>query len=129
MEEGLIVCALRSKSLLDSINEKDFELLSSQACQIISCLREKKEIPSELSELFNYLALKADIDKEEDEEDIEEEWLNCLKEIKSLVIKEKLDKISEDIKTAELDKDSEKSKKLIEEFSNLAKQLNEEEKS
>jgi len=52
---------------------------------------------------------------------------NCiLKEIKFLVIKEKLDKISQDIKTAELDKDSEKSKKLIEEFSNLAKQLNEE---
>ncbi len=129
LEEGLIVCALRSKSLLDSVNEKDFEFLSSQACQIISCLREKKEIPSELSDIFDYLALKADIDKEEDEEDIEEEWLNCLKEIKSLVIKEKLDKISQDIKTAELDKDSEKSKKLIEEFSNLAKQLNEEEKS
>jgi len=126
LEESLIILILRSKPLIDCVAEEDFDFFSPQTSEIISLLKQGKEIPSDLSDFFDYLAMKADIDKEEDEEDIKEECLNCLNQIKSLVLKEKLDTISQEIKRAEADKDSSKMKRLMEEFNNLAQKLHEE---
>jgi len=121
LEERLVILALKSKPLIHSILKEDFDLFSPNVSQIISCLKNKTKTPPTLSDFFNYLSLKAEIEPEE--ESTEKEFKNCLKEIKSLVIKDKLDKISQEIKKAEENKDSKKSGKLIKEFNHLAKQI------
>lgn len=123
LEENLIILALVSPSLLNSISKEDFDFFSSKISQIISCLKNEKKVPPELSDFFNYLTLKAEIEGEEEEEEIEKEFENCLKEIKFLGIKNKLDKISQEIKKAEEEKDSKSSSKLIEEFNYWTKQI------
>ncbi len=123
LEENLIILALVSPSLLNSISKEDFDFFSSKISQIISCLKNEKKVPPELSDFFNYLTLKAEIEGEEEEEEIGKEFENCLKEIKFLGIKNKLDKISQEIKKAEEEKDSKSSSKLIEEFNYWTKQI------
>lgn len=123
LEENLIILALVSPSLLNSISKEDFDFFSSKISQIISCLKNEKKVPPELSDFFNYLSLKAEIEGEEEEEEIGKEFEDCLKEIKFLGIKNKLDKISQEIKKAEEEKDSKSSSKLIEEFNYWTKQI------
>ncbi len=72
--------------------------------------------------MINYLSLKAEVE-ELDLEDAKEEFKNCLREIKILEIKNKLDKFSQDIKKAEEEKDSQKIKKLLGEFNSCSKSL------
>jgi len=123
LEERLIVLLLRSKSLISGIDNDFYNLLSPQSFQIISCLKDNKEVPEELSETFNYLGLKADIEEGFDEQETQEEVVDCVNEIKILAMKEKLDKISQEIKKAELEKNQSKIKELTEEFNKLAKQI------
>ena len=66
------------------------------------------------------LSLRAEV---EYDEDAEEEIQLCLTELKSIELKDKLKEISEELKKAENEKDSEKINNLIAEFNNLAKQL------
>jgi len=114
-----LIC--KSQPLADSISKEDLDFCSSDISQIISCLKNKSKIPAGLSDLFNYLSLKADIEPEIEE--IKEEFNNCLREIKSLRIKKKLNNISQEIKEAEEEKDLKKSEKLIKEFNYWAKQI------
>jgi len=123
LEESLITLALVSPSLLNPISKEDFDFFSSKICKIISCLKNEKKVPPELSDFFSYLTLKAEIEDGEEEEEIGKEFENCLKEIKSLGIKNKLDKISQEIKKAEEEKDSKSISKLIEEFNYWTKQI------
>ena len=129
LEERLLILSLQSKALTDSLSDDFCAFLSPQALQIISCLKEGKEIPSELSESFNYLGLKADIEEGLDieegseEEQIKEEISDCLNEIRTMAIKDRLDSISQEIKKAEAEKDKEKLQKLTEEFNKLAKKI------
>jgi DNA primase len=121
LEERLIVLLLRSKPLISCIDDDFCSLLSPQSSQIISCIKDNKEVPEELLETFNYLGLKSDIEEELNEEETQEEAINCVNEIKALVMKEKLGRMSQEIKKAELGKDQSKNKELTEEFSKLAK--------
>lgn len=123
LEERLIVLLLRSKSLMGCIDNDLYNLLSPQSFQIMSCLKDNKEVPEELSEAFNYLGLKADIEEGFDEQETQEEVIDCVNEIKILAMKEKLDEISQEIKKAELEKNQPKIKELTEEFNKLAKQI------
>jgi hypothetical protein len=109
--------------LISGIDNDFYNLLSPQSFQIISCLKDNKEVPEELSETFNYLGLKADIEEGFDEQETQEEVVDCVNEIKILAMKEKLDKISQEIKKAELEKNQSKIKELTEEFNKLAKQI------
>jgi len=124
LEERFIILALQYGDLVDSLSEESCDCFSAEVSKLISCLKENKKIPSDLSDLFNALALKAEIEKEEEgEEEIQEEFEKCLKEIKCLSIKKKLDEIALEIKKTEKEQNSQKSKKLIEEFNRLAKQI------
>ena len=80
----------------------------------------KKQEP--VSDFFNYLALKAEIEEVEEKE-IASEIQHCLREIDFLEIKNKLDQISKDIKKAEEDKDVKKIEKLTQEFNLCSKSL------
>lgn len=93
--------------------EKDFKaLLSSQISHL--------ELDAELKNFLAALVLRADIDYEEDGQ---EEVELCLLQLKTIELKDKLNKISADIKKAEAEKDEKKVQDLIEEFSQLTKKL------
>jgi len=68
------------------------------------------------------LALKAEVE-EIAEKDLELEVKLCLKEIKSLDLKKKLDEISQSLKEAEEKADRERIETLKQEFSNCSKLL------
>lgn len=121
LEERLATLILKSQSLSHFISNGDCDFLSPKISQLIFCLKNKEEIPPELSDFFNILSLKSEIESEE--EGIEEEFKDCFKAIKSLGIKNKLDRISQEIKKAEQDKDFKRSGKLIQEFDYWAKQI------
>jgi len=121
LEERLVTLGLKSQSSLDTLFQEDFDFFSPQISQILWHFKSKTKIPADLSDLFNYLSLKAEVETEEG--NIEEEFKNCLKEIKFLGIKNKLDKISQELKKAEEEKDTKKIEKLTQEFNHWAKEI------
>lgn len=73
-----------------------------------------------LKNFLSALALRAEVEYEEDSE---EEIQLCLSELKSIELRDKLKKVSEELKKAEQSKDSSRVNVLIEEFNKLSKEL------
>ena len=67
--------------------------------------------------------LKSEIQEEGVENDENVEFKTCLKEIRLLGIKNRLDRVSKDIKKAEEDKDLVRLGQLLEDFSRLSQGL------
>ncbi|MFH1894852.1 MAG: DNA primase [Patescibacteria group bacterium] len=130
LEERMMVLILNSpQDCLCLISEDDFGLFSPKISRLISGLKENKEEKSagfspELKDLFDYLSLKAEVESEISKEDLKEDFGNCLKNIKSLELKNKLDAISQSLREAEGDQDAEKINLLKNNFNELAKKLN-----
>ncbi len=126
LEERLMTLMLKSPENLNLIAKEDLALFSPQMRQVISYIKEGilQDEPNspELTALVNRLSLKAEIDEEEI--DVKKEFENCLKEIRLLEIKGKLDKISRNIKKAEEEKKSAEVEILIQEFNQCSKILN-----
>ncbi len=125
LEERLVSLVLKSPENLDFIGKDDFELFSPSISPILDCLRKKTPLDKlnpELANLINYLSLRAEIEEEE-EINPQAEFKNCLKELRCLEIKNKLDKISKNVKLAEEEKKSEELEKLIREFNSCSKTL------
>ena len=74
------------------------------------------------TDYYNYLALKAEVE-EIPEKDLESEIKLCLKEIKAIDIKKKLDEISKSLKEAENKKDAALIESFTQEFNNYSKAL------
>ena len=124
LEERLATLCLKYKFLLGLLSRENFDCLSPQVSELVTCLKENKKISDDLINTFNPFFLKAEIEsEEEDRKEVEEEFEKCLKEIKCITIKEKLDNISKAIKKAEEEKDSKNCKKLTQEFNRLIKQI------
>jgi len=133
LEERLLtlILILKSPESLEFVTEEELSNLSSKMREILMRIKENlmdgRELdviglPPELADLFNYCYLKAGIEEIE-KKDIIPETKFCLKEIQSLEIKTKLNEISKEIKKAEDEKDSEKIKKLTQEFNQYAKEI------
>ncbi len=132
LEETIAILILKEPENLKSLSEKDFQFFSSQIKEFLSLLKNKKSVNQAISKinklnpqvgnLINHLLLKSEI--EDEEEDTKGEFQNCLKEIRHLEIKDKLDKISKEIKKAEEEKNSKELQKLIEQFNQYSKSLN-----
>jgi len=103
------------------INEEILKLFSPQTIEIINFLKNNNidNVPDKLTDRINYLSLKAEV--EEDDVSAEEEFESCLKEIKTLAVKDKLSEISQEIKKAEGEKNFEKVQELMQEFNNHSK--------
>ncbi len=88
LEERLAVLVIKSSKNLDLINEEILKLFSPQAIEIINFLKNNNidNVPDKLTDRINYLSLKAEV--EEDDIGAEGEFESCLKEIRTLVIKE-----------------------------------------
>ena len=99
--------------------EKDFKIIFD-AMTSPGAKAEDEEFNYELKNFLAALALSAEIEYQEDGQ---EEMLLCLLQLKNIELKDKLSKISDDIKKAELSSEHEKVKNLIEEFNKLTKEL------
>lgn len=151
LEERLIILTLKEPENINFLEEKDFQFLSPPFKEILTFFKEKfspqelkekreklgeifqkeESFPLEIKDLINYLSLKAEVEQEEEKFEkvleknfFQEEFQNCLKEIKFLNIKNKLDEISLAIKKAEEEKDILRVKKLLAEFDFYSKTLN-----
>ena len=130
LEEYLTILSLCSPNNLNLIKTEELKLFSPKFVQLINHIKTnnldlKNNCPDELNSYLDYLLVKSEIIKDESGIDMESEFKCCLREIKTIGIKGKLDQISQDIKKAEEEKDFEKIQKLIEEFNLHSKSRNE----
>lgn len=104
LQERLLLLALKFPAYQELIGEKyKMQLLGNQ-------------------DYLNYLSLKADLE-EVNQKDALSEIQFCLKEIKSLEIKEQLDLLSKEIRKAESEKDFSKIEELTKNFHQLTKKI------
>lgn len=127
LEEKIISLLLKSPQKFSLIDENSLNYFSPQAQKALIYLKQHQNLndfgdaPKELTDFLNYLALRSELEIEE--EDLHQEIQACLKEHRSLEIKNKLDAISQEIKKAEEEKNFEKVNNLIQEFNKLTNDL------
>ena len=119
LEETIVSLVLKNPQNLNLLNEDYFSCFSSRFQTILTNLREGKLFEDQ--DFVSYLSLRAEVEGED--VDDKAEIKTCLQEIKNLEIKNKLDKISQDLKKAEEDQDLEKVNNLIRDFNKLANKL------
>jgi len=124
LEERLALLIIKTPENLNRLVEADFCLFSSQTIKVINYFKENKppftgNLPEGLADQINCLLFKAEI--EEVDAETEKEFESCLRGIKNLVVRNKLDEISKEIKKAEEERDFERVQKLLQEFSNCSK--------
>ena len=109
--------AIKFPEKLDLVGQKDLELFSAETVEIINCLRKNEQ-----NEQIDYLSLKTEV--EEINSENEKEFESCIRELKTLAIKDKLDKISQEIKKAEQNKNTDKVQELVQQFNQYSKSWN-----
>jgi len=129
LEERLAALIIKSPKNWEEIKEYNIADPSFPIGEILGKMKESQNLDStklskEGESLFNCLVLKSEIEELE-EKDIIPEIQCCLRELKSLDIKDRLDQISKNLKTAEGEKDSEKIDKLTQELTILIKNAQE----
>ncbi len=134
LEEKILSLILKDPNSLNLINKEDVPFFSEKSQQFLESVKNQqkkgdfKTILANLEnkadgELKNFLAalsLRAEIEYEEDSE---EEIQLCLAELKSMEVKNKLKKISEDLKGAEKVGDQKLINNLMEKFNKLTQEL------
>ncbi len=124
LEEYLLTLAFKRSENLNLVKEDDFVLLSLPTIKLINCSlgkEKQEELSQELQDKMNYLFFKTEF-LEIDSAQVEAEFKNCLQEIKTLALKNKLDDISKEIKKAEEEKNFEKVQELVHKFYNLCQE-------
>jgi len=119
----LAATAPRGKSLLSDLTNKEMiSTFSKENQEIFKILESQdfKKIPDDLREKLSTIQLKAEVYPEENPE---EEFQICFRELKQILIKGKLKEISQSIKIAKDNGDLKKLQNLLEEFNDLTKKL------
>ncbi len=119
LEERVTSLILREPKLLELIDDESLPYFSARFQTILTDLKEEKL--SETDDFINYLFLKAEVEGEDI--DCQAEIQTCLKEMRTLETKSKLDEISHEIKKAETEKQLERVNNLTREFNKLASKL------
>lgn len=134
IEERIVAVLMKNPEQLALVN--DLDIFSTKIREVLAYLQENPDIFKELdkflpkmgekfpqlAEELNHLCFRAEI--EEHDIEPEKEIEICLRELKKLGIKDKLDKISLDLKKAETEEDNDEVKDLIQSFNKLTKELN-----
>ena len=142
IEEKVISLVLKNPDFIFEIQESHVALFSEKIQQFLGEIKKVVEhkIPAEEpelkkdftiifdsealnAELKNFLAALALRADAEYQDDGKEEMALCLLQLKNIELKNKLGRISEDIKKAELEADHQKVKQLIGAFNTLTKEL------
>ena len=128
LEERILSLVLKSPQNLSLVNQAHFSLFSNQTKAIFTDFRKEpnlfinRNVSPEVKDFLNELCFRAEMGEEE--VDVEEDIETCLREMQSLCSREELDRISQEIKKAEQEKDSQKVNSLTGEFHKLFKELN-----
>lgn len=117
LEERVAILIIKSPQSINLV-EGCLDRFSESVKDVLTKLKKKSKIDSDF---YNYLALRADVEEIE-EGDIGSEIECCLKEMTSMEMKNRLDEISQEIRSAEEEKDWKKVELLTKEFNQLAKQ-------
>ncbi len=141
IEEKVISLILKNPDYVNLVEEPDYRLFSEKITRFLQEIKKvvgvqmpaegelKKDfkiifsdemLDAEFNNFLAALALKGDLDYQEDTQD---EMKLCLLQLKTMELKHKLAAVSEEIKKAENEKDMEKVSKLIGEFNALTKEL------
>jgi len=146
LEEKICSLFFKFPERTNELTDEDLSIFSFPAAQVISYLKlncaylsnknkadqiiedsgRETSVPDagEINELVNYLALKSEVENAGfSQDDINEDFRTCLKEIRLLGFKNRLDIISREIKKAEEERDIEKIQALVQEFSHCSKLL------
>jgi len=135
IEEKLLSLLLNYAQGLGLLEDKCLECFSSRTKEILKKFKknakslsnnlDKFEFPQEVREFLDFLALRGEVEIEAsgEEIDLEEEILVCLKELECLTIKEKIASLSEKIRQAESEGDSEAVEELSKELNQLTEEL------
>ncbi|MFH1656838.1 MAG: DNA primase [Candidatus Nealsonbacteria bacterium] len=134
LEHYLISLAIKLDKNLEIIEQDDLKLFSPETSYILSGFKEKgvsftDNFSEEQKDLINILSLKEEMIEKEDKKEmtekeenanLKEEFQMCLKNIKILSIKDKLNNISQQIKIAENENNQEKIQELKKEFNDIS---------
>lgn len=146
IEERIVALVLKNPDTISVIEEDHYTLLSGHIARFLQDIKKiieqndkvsegeiqedfktvfensltQIELEGEVKNFLAALALKAEAEYDGDGQ---EEVTLCLLQLENIHLKEKLQKISEDVKKAELEKDWQKVDTLMEEFNKLSKKL------
>lgn len=125
MEERIITLVMKYPSYLPTVLTNDLSSFNPETRKILRFLSDNSEDPpQDIKDRLDYLYLRADLEEWGEDFRPENEIKSCLKEIRSLKLKESLNSIANEIKEAESDNDSDKVKALLARFNELLFQLN-----
>jgi DNA primase len=133
LEEKFLSLLLKNPENLNSIKKESFSFLSEELREILEKMERGEKLKLEdltekARDLYTSAALKSEMEEVE-EEKILSELKFCEKEICKISIKEKLNKIGENLRIAEKEKDFKKVNDLSKDFTILSKKLIEYEKN
>lgn len=137
LEERIISLVLKYPETISLLDDDYFDYFSDKAREVLGRFKKKPspeflanlkdyKFSPELTDFLNLVSLKAETNfglATEEKTDPKAEILTCLKEFRSLKIKDKLDKLSRDIKKAEEEKNTKNVSALAKKFNELAKNL------
>jgi len=115
LEERVAVLAIKRPEAINLLKERDLELFSPAAIEVINCLKENKE-----SEQLNHLYLRTEI---EEFSEPEKEFQDCLRELRFLFVRERLGDISREIKKEEKKNNLGRVQDLIRQFNQYSRQI------
>jgi len=128
LQEYLITLFLKFPQLASCLKEEDLRLFSSQYLQIIKTMTSPqnanyldKNLENNIKSLIDMLSFRAEVMEIDPGINLEKEFQYCLKEIKVLNIKDKLNEIGFKIKEAEGQNNSSQIQKLMEDFNSYSK--------
>ncbi|MBD3208684.1 MAG: DNA primase [Candidatus Nealsonbacteria bacterium] len=122
LEERLMSLLLKHPQHCELLDQETLSTLSPRAKQVADNFQEKEKWSPHIKEFVNYLVLKADVERIE-EEDVASEVELCIEEIKALSVRSRLNEISLEIKRAEEENNTQKIKKLTEQFAQWSKKI------
>ena len=131
LEEQIVVLLFQSPSLLGDITAEYIEYFSDPLKEMIENLRKipsleldelKEVVSAEVFEQLKLFSLRAEVEERGDEEE-DKEFASCLRELKFLHMKAKLDNLAKEIKKAEETKDTSRLNTLMQEFHKMSQDL------
>lgn len=123
LEDKIISLVLKNPENINLVEEQYQQFFSENTKNILQKIKEKGKdvfLDLEFKSFADTMALKAEVDYQGEGE---EEIPLCLLELKTLELKEKLAKISSQIRVAEQDGNHEKLKELMAQFDAVSKEL------
>ena len=130
LEERLLLLLFRNPELLSQLDQETIASFPTGLQEILSGIRSVSSLdiakleqvfPLETMDLLKYLAMKAELEEEVSE--AEREFKSCLVELELLDVRKKLDMLSEAIRKAEHENDTNALEGLMKEFEEISRSL------